>query len=202
MSNAIAQSATTLAVSPTGESQFDIADSVRRCAERTAKGTTRERQFLQRNKLMSTVCADYRSHFPAIYGKTERLPSEVYERIESEVDKFITSQLGRVNNLNVISLRRGFFHNAKEMEITERIINTGENKLTLKEQLLGANIFITSAEKRLSDLERKPTPDYEREKEVKAQIMRLNLTKQFIMGEMDHQSKAATEAAAKAQETK
>jgi hypothetical protein len=194
MSNAIAQSATVLAVSPTGENDFDIVASVKRCAERTAKGTTRERQFLQRNKLISSVCADYRSHFPAIYGKTERLPSEVYERIEGEVDKFITSHLSRINPINVISLRRGFYHNAKEMEITERIVNTGENKLTLQEQLLGVDIFITSAEKRLRDLEKKPTPDYDREKEVKAQIMRLNLTKQFILGEMSHQEKAVKEA--------
>jgi hypothetical protein len=194
MSNAIAQSATAIAVSPTGEASFDIAQSVKRCAERTAKGTTRERQFLQRNKLMSGACADYRSHFPAIYGKTERLPSEVFQRIETEVDKFITSQLNRVNTLNVIGLRRGFHHNQKEMEITERIINTGENKLTLKEQLLGATIFITSAEKRLKDLEAKPSPDYDREKEVKAQILRLTMTKDFIMGEIAHQEKAKTEA--------
>ena len=194
MSNAIAQSATVLAVSPTGEEQYDIAGSVKRCAERTAKGTTRERQFLQRNKLMSAVCADYRSHFPAIYGKTERLPSAVYSRIEEEVDKFINNQLSRINTLNCLSLRRGFYHNHREMEITERIVTTGENKLTLQEQLLGVNIFITGAEKRLKDLHAKPTPDYDREKEVQAQIMRLNLTKQFILGEMDHQKKAVEEA--------
>jgi hypothetical protein len=149
MSNAIAQSATQLSVSPNGESEFSFQDSVRRQAERTAKGTTRERQLLNRNKLVSATCADYRMHFPSIYGKTERLPSEV----------------------------------------TERIQLTGENKLTLKEQLFGCTMFISQAEKRLKELEAKPTPDYDREKAIKQQIMQLNLTKQFITGEIEHQSK-------------
>lgn len=188
--NAISQSATNLAVSPLGEQKFDIEACVKRNAERTAKGTTRERQFLQRNKLISSCCADYRAHFPMIYGKTERLPSAVYNEIEKAVDTFITAQMARIHNLNVISMRRSFFHNSRDMEITERITNVGENKLSLQEQLLGVTTFITQAERRLKDLEAKPTPDYDREKAVKANIMRLQLTKDFILGEMATQDKA------------
>lgn len=194
MSNAISQSATQLAVSPAGESDFDISASVRRQAERTAKGTTRERQLLNRNKLVSASCADYRMHFPAIYGKTERLPSEIYSKIETAVDEFLAEQFKRVNATNALTLRRAFYHNSRQMEVTERIQLTGENKLTLKEQLFGVNLFIGSAEKRLADLEKKPTPDYDREKAVKQQIMQLSLTKQFILGEIQHQEKLAQEA--------
>jgi hypothetical protein len=192
MSNAIAQSATQLSVSPNGEADFSIQDSVRRQAERTAKGTTRERQLLNRNKLVSATCADYRMHFPAIYGKTERLPSELFDKISLAVDIFLSEQFGRVNASNALALRRSFYHNTKEMEITERIQLTGENKLTLKEQLFGCTVFITAAEKRLKELEAKPTPDYDREKAVKQQIMQLNLTKQFITGEIEHQAKVTT----------
>lgn len=194
MSNAIAQSATQLSVAPAGgEDQFDIAASVRRQADRTAKGVTRERQMLNYNKLISATAADYRSHFPSIYGKTERLPSEVFTRIEKAVTDFITSQLNRVNPANVIGLRRGFYHNSRDMEVTERVQSTGENKLTLKEQLLGIDLFIGQAEKRLKMLEAKPTPDYDREKAVKQQIMQYTLTKNFILGEIAHQEKLKTE---------
>jgi hypothetical protein len=196
MSNAIAQSATVLAVSNSVSDwdELTFADRTKLAAERTSKGTTRERRMINRNKLVSAVCADYRAHFAALYGKTDRLPSEVFEKIQTAVDKYIVSTLNLVNPLNAITYRRSFFHNAKEMEVTERLQNTGENKLTLQEQHLGINLFIGAAEKRLKDLEAKKTPDYDREKEVKAQIMRLNITKQFIEGEIAHQAKVQSEA--------
>jgi hypothetical protein len=90
-------------------------------------------------------------------------------------------------------MRRSFFHNGNNMEITERVALTGENKLTLQEQHLGVNIFISSNEKRLRDLESKPTPDYEAEKKIKATLMKLNVTKNYIEGEMKHQEKLASE---------
>jgi hypothetical protein len=192
MSQAIAQSATQLsvsnAVSDWNDEQFYA--SAKRCSERQAKGATRERNLLRRNGnggLISMVCADYRSHFTALYGKTDRLPSEVFQKIEAQVDKYLASKLGEVNSLNAISYRRSFYHNFKDFEVTERVNVTGENMLSLKEQHLGIVIFITQAEKRLKDLEAKLTPDLDREKEVKAQIMRLNTTRNFIEGEMKHQ---------------
>lgn len=194
MSNAISQSATELAVSTLGEDKFDIPASVRRQAERTAKGVTRERQMLNRNKLISASCADYRMHFPAIYGKTERLPSEVFTKIEEAVDSFIQAQLCRVNATNVLNLRRSFFHNWKDKEITERVQVIGENKLSLKDQLFGTTVFLAQAEKRLKELQAKPTPDYDREKSVKENIMKLELTRQFIKGEIEHQEKLANQA--------
>lgn len=194
MSTAIAQNATQLTVSngspDWADTDFEL--SVKRCAERTAKGVTRERHMLQRNKLVSGVCADYRSHFASVYGKTDRLPTAIFERIEAAVDSYINSKLREVNPMNVVNYRRSFYHNSRDMEITERIAVTGENKLTLKEQLLGVTIYITQAEKRLKDLESKPSPDYEREKAVKQQILKLQLTKDFILGEMKHQESVET----------
>ena len=188
----LSQSATTLTVSNASNPEWDdlaFSESVKRAAERSSKGITRERQMLNRNKLCSSVCADYRSHFAAMYGKTDRLPSDIFEQIEKAVDTYISKYLNCVSFSNVLSYRRYFFHSEKQMEVTERVQNTGENKLTLQEQHLGITIFITSAEKRLKDLEAKKTPDYEMEKEVKQRIMRLSVTKSFIEGEIAHQSK-------------
>jgi len=170
MSQAIAQSATQLTVSGQGEDNFDFAASVKRSAERTAKGATRESQMLKFNVLISLVCADYRSHFASLYGKTDRLPTAIFNKVEAAVTEYINSMLNRVNATNVISFRRAFHHNSRDYEVTERVTNLGENKLTLKEQLLGITIMITAAEKRLKDLEAKPTPDYDREKQILGEI--------------------------------
>lgn len=189
--NAIGQNATDLAVS-NGVSEWseqDFKDCALRNSKRTAKGTTRERSELHYNKLISACCADYRSHFTALYGKSERLPSDIHQQIDKAVTELIQSQLNRVNVANVISFRRGFYHNQRNMEITDRLTSIGENKLPLEEQLLGVNIYITSANKKLDDLMKKPTPDYDREREMKQTIMRLEVTKQFIMREIENQKK-------------
>lgn len=195
MSNAIAQSATKLAVSNSAPdwSQEDFNLCAKKCAERSAKGTTRERQMLNYNKLVSAVCVDYRAHYPALYGRTDRLPSDVFDKVEKAVTLVITEALKRVNVNNVISFRRGFYHNTRDMEITERVASTGENTLPLNEQLLGVDLFIGAANKRLKALEAKTTPNFDLEKDVKATIMRLEVTRAFIMREIDHQKSAQPE---------
>lgn len=196
MSNAIGQNATEQAISNSAEQWTTemFSASATRAAERQAKGITRERQMLNRQKLIATVCADYRSHFAAIYGKTERLPSAIYEQIELSVDTLIDNQRKQVHNQNIIGMRRAFYHNSRDMAVTERVQLTGENQLSLKEQLFGCHLFIGQAEKRLTELQAKPNPDYDREKAVKQQIMKLRLTEQFIKGEMEHQEKLKAEA--------
>lgn len=194
MSNAIGQSATDLAVSPNGESSYDFRAAVERVGTRTAKGLTRERAMINRNKLVSGVCADYRMHFPAIYGKTERLPSEVFGKIDEAVDKYLTGMLSTVNFTNAISMRRSFKHKPNDLCFVEAVNLVGENQLTLQEQKLGCTLAIGAAEKRLADLQAKPTPDYEREKAIKAQLMKLTLTKDFIEGEIRTQEKLKIEA--------
>lgn len=194
MSNAIKQSATDLAISPNGEAQFDFTACASRQAYKSAKGATRERQMLNRHKLIQYCVGDYRMHFAAIYGKTEKLPRDIFEKIEAAVDEHITKQLKEVNALNVVSYRRAFAHIPRQAEVVERVTIVGENKLVLKEQLLGVDIFIHAAEKRLKDLMAKPTPNFEREKSFQQQIMQLNLTKQYILGEIANQDKLAKEA--------
>ena len=190
MNTVLAQSATQLAVSNSvNEDAFPFQERIKMAAERQAKGVTRERQMLNRNKLISALCADYRAHFAAIYGKTDRLPSAVFEKVETAVDNYIAEQLNRVSKHNAISFRRAFHHDFNQQKVTERVVATGENELSLQEQHLGVNLFIGQAERKLKDLEAKKTPDYEREKQVKDQLMKLNVTKAFIEGEIAHQQK-------------
>lgn len=201
MSNVIAQSATQLSVSNHGKdwTEVEFQACVQRAAERTAKGTTRERLMLNRSKLIHSVCEDYRSHFPERFGKRDvngvilhplsRLPTDEFNKVEKAVDEYLNTQLHRINALNCISFRRAFHHNASQQSISERVVATGENILSLQEQKLGVTLFITTCERKLRDLQSKPTPDYDAEKECKQQLMRLNATKAFIEGEIEAQSK-------------
>lgn len=190
------QSATENAVSNSQslEENYPFTERLEQMASRQAKGVTRERQALNRNKLVSSLCADYRAHFPAVYGKTDRLPSAIYAKLEAAVDDYIQAQLNKVNKHNVISYRRAFHHDFNQQRVTERVMATGENMLSLEEQHCGVVIFIGVAERKLKDLESKPTPDYDREKQVKEQLMKLNVTKSFIEGEIAHQKSLAAKA--------
>jgi len=196
MSKALTQNATELAPSLHGEEDYDFNASVKRQATKTAKGTTRERLTLNRNKLISHVCGEFRMNFASIYGKSEKLPRDIFDKVEIAVDNYLTEQLKQVNSLNVISSRRAFYHVARQVEIVERVTIIGENKLVLQEQLLGVDLMINAAEKRLRDLYAKNTPNFDREKSVQAQIMQLNLTKQYILGEIGQQEKLKKEASA------
>ena len=194
MNTAIAQSATDLALSTNGEANYDFRETVKRVATRAAKGLTRESRVIKRNTLITGVCQDYRLHFAAVYGKSERLPSEVFTKVEQAVDEWITSSLGLVNANNAVSVRRAFAHKANDLKFVERVIVTGENELSLAEQKLGVTIAITAAERRLRELQSKKTPDFDREQQVKVMIAKLENTKNFVLGEIAHQEKLASES--------
>ena len=183
----VANSATALAVSSPSEADYQFDVACRNAATRTAKGATRERQMLNRQKLIAAICADYRAHFAAVYGKSERLPSNVFEHIEAEADKYLIGQMKAVNVQNIIGMRRGFHHDSKQAMVTERVTLTGENFLALQEQHLGITIFITQLERRLDDVMRKKTPDYDLEKRIKQQLAQCNYTKTFVEGEIAKQ---------------
>ena len=187
MSNAIAPSATQLAVSNNGESNYDFALTVQKLAERNAKGLTRESHNINHNKLISAVCADYRNHFASLYGKTERLPSAIYDKIVQTVDEFIIKTLNSVNITNSVSVRRSFSHKANDFKFVERVTAIGENELSLKEQHFGCVLAMGQTEERLKKLYAKPTPNLDLEKSTKAQLMKLQLTLDFIKAEMKHQ---------------
>lgn len=191
--NVLGQNATALAISPCSEENWQFDASAERAASRQAKGLTKERFMLNRQKLIAACCADYRAHFAEVYGKTERLPSAVFEKIEAAVDGVINKALALVHAGNAQSVRRAFAHKANDMKFVLRTVATGEDDISLKEQLFACNLAIGAAEKRLDEVMGKKTPDYDREKALKAQIAKLMLTKQFISGEIAHQNKLSAE---------
>jgi hypothetical protein len=196
MSNATAPSTNLLTKSNggNGERDYPFSERVFTIAARSAKGTTRERLNLNKQSLVDSLRNDYRSCYTEIYGKGERLPSDICDKIDKAVSEFISKQLARVNESNVIGFRRAFHWKEKDSSVTERLTSTGENSLSLEEQHFGIVQFIIAAEKRLAELEAKKTPDYDLEKDVKNRIIRLNNTKAFIEREIQHQQELAKQA--------
>lgn len=195
MNTVLAQSATQLTQTNHGEEAFPFDEVVSKLGEQKLKknGLTRQAFNLNPQKLIASVCAEYRAKFAMIYGKSDRLPSKVFDRISEEVHKWIEGKLQLVTPQNAVSVRRSFVHKSKDMSVAERVTIIGENVISLQEQLLGINIFISASERRLKDLEAKPTPDLDQEKKVKERLLKLNLTKQFIQGEIEHQKTAKAE---------
>jgi len=199
MSNAIAQSTNAVAISPVGEDNYNFADAVNRAAQRKVgkSGITTERKMLKRNDLISACCADYRAHFASIYGKSDRLPSDIHGKMVEAVDSYLAVSLQAVNGLNVISQRRGFYHDHRNFQVTERVVNTGENSLGLSEQLFGINCILGEAERRLKAFLAEGTPDHDKQMQYQAAVMKATLTKQFITREIANQEKVKAEAATK-----
>lgn len=199
MSNILAQNATQLAVS-NSQSDWDesrFADAVYRAMQRKVgkSGITTERLMMKRNELISAVCSDYRAHFAAIYGKSDRLPSDVHAKIVEQVDKATASQLTRINPTNCINLREYYYADFKQLEITQRVTATGENKVLLQHQLTACNSFVSQIERRIRDLEsQNMTPkNLDMLKEAKARLNKFNMLHEFIKGELAHQAKLTEE---------
>lgn len=176
MSNAIGQSATAISVSPSGEKNYDYNAAVQRVSCRALKGMNREQRVLDVNKLTSAVCADYRAHFCSIYGRTERLPADIFNAIQDACYSYIGSRLQEVTPQNVISYRRFFHYHRQERSFTERTQLTSENLIPLKEQLFGAKLQLGVLENKLTRLQAKKTPDYDAESKCKSAILDITAT--------------------------
>jgi hypothetical protein len=195
---AIGQNATDLAPSLHGIENWDYDFSANYCSDRELKKETptRERSMLNRQKMIEAMKNHFRTNFPAVFGKTERLPSDVFAKIEAACDRKINKRLAEITPANAVSYRRGFAFKSNDLSIVDRITLVGENMLTLDEQLLGVHIFQRQAEHRLEDLFKKKTPDHDREKAVRAHIAKLAVAEEFIKGEIAHQTKLADETKA------
>lgn len=199
MSAVLSQNATELAVSnPLPDwttDQFHL--SVKRAAERKVgkSGITTERLMLKRNDLISAVCADYRNHFAAIYGKSDRLPSDIHAKVVEAVEEFLIKTLTAVNPTNVISQRTYYYPDFKALEITQRINCVGENKVLLQHQLTACSAFIAQVNRRIHDLEtgNQSLKNNDMLKEARARLVKLEMLHNFIKGEIGHQEKVIAE---------
>lgn len=140
--------------------------------------TTREGWTLNHSKLFSACCAEVKSSLGM--EQAARLPQEVADKINDAIVSFGMSRLSAINPTNVISIRKAFHADNRNLRVTERITAVGENTLPLKEQLLGIKLAIGVKERRLKDIQAKPNPDYDLEKSTKEHIAKLELTKAHI----------------------
>lgn len=190
------QSATANSVSVPTPENWNYTDVVSKSAERQVKGITREGQMLNRNKLISSVCATWKGCYSQLCDeKTGRIPTEYFTLVENAVDKFITSQLNRINVRNVISYNRTFHHNVKKKVITEREKLTAENVLGLQTQLEGVKAFIRVYNDQLTDYRsQNMTPLWlERIENKQKQLAECETTKAHILELIAAQAKLESE---------
>jgi hypothetical protein len=191
MSNAIAPSTSLLVPSVLPEPEYPFGERLLTLAARKSGGTIRASYSLKPQALIDSLRNDYRCQYASIYGKNDKLPSSVIEKIRDEVDSFLAKMLAGVNASNVISSSKKFYWRENDKDVTERVVNTGENELTMQEQRDGINSLITQGEKRLKSLENEQLPDYEKIKKLASRILRMNSTRTFIEAEIQHQQELA-----------
>lgn len=197
MGNAIAQSATQLAVSPTVEENFDFRASAKRAATKNHKGMTRERMLLNRGKLVSTVRNEFLAHYTSythknVPGKVT-LPDDIYSRIENAVDAFLNETMGRITVESITSFRRAFKLKVDDMDAVEETTIKGETIISLKEKHLAYTLAIGEAEKRLRKLAEKKTPDYDAETKLNNRVQALQNAQAWIQSEITRQATAVAE---------
>lgn len=195
MSQALSQSATELSFHGQTEENWNYTAMAKRASDHLLSKVTmtRERASLNRQALIDTCKNDYRMHFAGIYGKDAQLPSAVFAKITEAVESTIAKRLNEVNALNAVSYRRSFAFKPAKLDFVDRITIVGENVLALAEKKLACTIAITANERKLTELQKKPTPDLDREKQVKEYGVKLELAKAFILKEIEYQDNLAKE---------
>ena len=165
MSNAIAQTSNTVALSTCSVDQFDFAAAVRKYATRSdkIKGNTKDVRSLKRNKLISGVCAVFRDHYPSLFAKrddkgniidqTQRVPAEYHEKIVLAVDEFITKSLAEFCQ-DTLEFTRRHVHKAKRHIFVEVRTAKDEQEINWKDQHCACVIAIGAVNRRIQDLDK------------------------------------------------
>ena len=148
MSNAIAQSTNSMAVSGPGD--LDLDALCRKVATRKAGGMTMAAVCLDNSKLFSAMASEFKS-FNGL-ERTSRLPEETVERLQSAIDRFTADTLAQFNQ-NAVSCRTFAAHKASEQRFVKATVLRKEEVMSLKEQMLFCNIAINTAQKRLAKAE-------------------------------------------------
>jgi hypothetical protein len=154
---------------------IDYLAIVAKNATRKATGLTKERFTLNQSKLFSACCAEVKSLLG--HEKLNRLPEDIADKISSAIVTYGEAQIASITPQNIISARKFLHVSTRDLQVTERVQIVGENTIALKEQLFGANLAIGQAERRLTDLQKKPNIDYDAEAKCKEKIAKLQLVK-------------------------
>jgi hypothetical protein len=189
--NVLAPSATMLTVSPNGEDNYCFESAAERATQQKARGLTKERHMVVRSKVLTAMCAEYRSTFAAIYGKSDRLPSAIFEKITKAADEQIIRLLHQVHIGNCTSVRRSFAHKSTQRKFVSRVQATGEDEISLEEQLLACHLAQGQINRRIEDNDKAGKLTDELRLELQKQLLKLNDTENFIKKEISYQNEQA-----------
>jgi len=163
MSQIIVPEVSKLTISPAnGPEGYDFHARVPTLAQRKLGSVkTTASLELNRNKLVSALCADFRSHFTSIFEKRDeagriipasmRLPDEYYQKAVEAVDAFIKKQfdsfLSNADQLGTYNVR--FVHKVAQKDILLRHTIRRDEIIAIKERIVGINAFISDTERLL-----------------------------------------------------
>lgn len=133
MSQAIAQSVSQ--ITPSTPREINLRELVVRNATKSVRGVTRERIMLNASKLMHLCRDEYKSW--RSMERVQRLPDEIEEALQVQVNKYINENIQRIHVGNVLTFRTFDYHDARNLRITERLSALGQNNLSLQAQLEG-----------------------------------------------------------------
>lgn len=202
--SALAPSATMLTKSVVPEDQFPFQTVLSKIAKRkVGNQKTIGSHGLKRNSLTSALCNEYRATYAAIYsskdqsGKHVPLPAEVYDKICTEVDKFLESMLKTVTPDNVISHKKAFYWHRKKQEVTVREHLVGENIISVQEQIVGINAYISDTQRSMDKINNQTSPLSEqtekRLKQLESTMADANATLEALRLKKAELAKMATE---------
>lgn len=125
---------------------------------KSAAGNLRKRHNLNRSKVFSACCAEYKSRCGVEHSS--RLPQEIASLIEAGIDSF---QNGLVKGLfradNTISCNSRAVHKAKDSDYVMRHTLIAEDQMALTDKVMVCQWDIGQAERRLKTLRDKFSED-------------------------------------------
>lgn len=158
------QNATLNAPSVVDVSSFDFKACVARIAKRKCEGVNIASINLNKSKLVSSVCSEFRSQYPALFDKRDekgniipsslRLPEEYFNKVVEAVDCFHAEQFDQFNKFSdqVTTYKSRFVHKANTKEVFIRHTLVRDEIVSLETKLTGINAFISATERAIKSI--------------------------------------------------
>lgn len=148
MSQALAQSATQLAVSTPKE--IDYMALVVKHATRNCTGMTQARFSLNAEKLKKRTSRELKARL--CIAISENLPADINKKLDTAIDVFISDALSKLKTGTLLSSVSKFVYDKDEERFVKHNIVTSEEILALKEERLAVTLKLTACNKRLKML--------------------------------------------------
>lgn len=194
------QNATLNAPSVCNVEDFDYSASVKRIANRKTSGAGIATINLNKSKLVSAVCSEFRAHYPQLFDKrdekgniipaTLRLPEEYFNKVVCAVDTFHAEQFDVFNKFadQVTSYKSRFVHKANVKEVFIRHTLVRDEIVSLETKLTGINAFISTTERDIQKINEQKSvlseKTMERLKKLEKRLEKENATREEIKAQL------------------